>query len=88
MVDEIETDEDIAWFNTLATELEGGTEYAGLFAHKYYRLDRVSKIKGYKYDGTVVAVFLTLAKKVRYVVDNGDGMLHIFNEDQLALRTE
>lgn len=45
--------------------------------------DKVSKKAGYKYVGTVVAAFYTLAEKPRIVVDNGDGMLHIFNHDQM-----
>lgn len=44
---------------------------------------KVRKIKGYKFDGTIVANFKTVAGKDRLVVDNGDGMLHIFNEEQL-----
>lgn len=52
---------------------------------KFSRLDPVRKIKGYKYTGRVVSVFLTLAGLTRLVVDNGDGMLHIFNEDQMEL---
>lgn len=45
--------------------------------------DKVSKKAGYKYVGTVVAAFYTLADKPRIVVDNGDGMLHIFNHEQM-----
>lgn len=47
--------------------------------------DKVYKIKGYKFEGTVVAVFETLAGKPRIVVDNGDGMLHIFNHEQMGI---
>ena len=47
--------------------------------------DSVSKVKGYKYDGVIVAKFETLAGKERLVVDNRDGMLHIFNESQLII---
>lgn len=50
--------------------------------------DKVKKIQGYKFDGIVVSVFHTLAGKLRLVVDNGDGMLHIFNEDQMDFREE
>jgi len=49
----------------------------------------VRKVKGYEFDGTVVSVFHNLAGDVRYVVehDKSVGMLHIFNRDQLELRT-
>ncbi len=54
--------------------------------------DEVSKIKGYAFDGTVVAVFLTLSQYWRVVVEiptrSGQGILHIFNEDQLEKRKE
>lgn len=55
---------------------------------KFKELDPVKKIKGYKFDGWVVSIFETLAGKVRLVVDNGDGMLHIFNEDQMDYDNE
>lgn len=50
--------------------------------------DKVYKNKGYKFEGVVVSVFTTLAGLVRIVVDNGDGMLHIFNEDQMDLQEQ
>lgn len=43
----------------------------------------VVKNKGYAFHGWIVSGFWTIAGKIRYVVDNGDGMLHIFNGDQL-----
>lgn len=47
--------------------------------------DSVIKPSGYKFPGTIVAAFTTLAGKERYVVEMTDyGLLHIFNEDQLA----
>jgi len=49
--------------------------------------DKVTKPKGYKYPGVIVAVFTTLAGDTRYVVEaTGEeykGMLHIFNGDQI-----
>ena len=45
--------------------------------------DKVCKPKGYPFDGTIVAAFDTLAGERRFVVDNGYGMLHIFNENNL-----
>lgn len=51
--------------------------------------DRVEKVSGYKFPGTVVAVFRTLRLEWRYVVEatgeDYQGMLHIFNGDQLEL---
>lgn len=49
--------------------------------------DKVDKTAGYKFPGTVVAVFQTLAGATRYVVEmDGYGMLHIFNEGNLQIR--
>ena len=46
--------------------------------------DRVNKITGdYKFQGTVVAAFTRLNGLERYVVENGDGILHIFSEKNL-----
>lgn len=44
---------------------------------------KVRKRKGYKFEGVCVATFQTLAGKTRHVVDNGDGLLHIFSPEQL-----
>lgn len=45
--------------------------------------DSVVKTKGYKFNGVVVGVATKLDGKKRYVVENPDGILHIFREDQL-----
>jgi len=49
--------------------------------------DLVKKVKGYEFSGVVVASFLTLAGKKRYVVEctvpGAGGMLHIYNETVL-----
>lgn len=45
--------------------------------------DRVYKPKGYKFDSIIVSVFTTTSGNVRVVAENGDGLLHIFNEDNL-----
>jgi hypothetical protein len=46
--------------------------------------DKVYKPKGYKFPGTVVAVFTTTSGDIRIVAEmNENGMLHIFNENQL-----
>jgi len=54
--------------------------------------DKVSKPKGYAFDGVVVSVFKTLTGNIRVVAElttsNGEGMLHIFSENQLVLRYE
>jgi hypothetical protein len=51
---------------------------------------KVQKKEGYRYPGIVVSVFRTLQRKVRYVVEadspDYNGMLHIFNGDQLEER--
>lgn len=48
--------------------------------------DEVYKLNGYPYEGEIVASFNTMAGKPRVVVDNGFGMLHIFNEEQICHR--
>lgn len=47
--------------------------------------DHVHKTTGYLYEGDVVAKFLARDNNVRYVVENdfSQGLLHIFNEQQL-----
>lgn len=49
---------------------------------------KVRKKTGYEFEGFVVSSFSTIAGKDRVVVDNGDGLLHIFNEDQLEIVTD
>lgn len=47
--------------------------------------DNVEKATGdYKFSGVVVAVFKKLSGKVRVVVENQDGILHIFSESNLV----
>lgn len=47
--------------------------------------DEVVKVGGdYTFRGKVVARFFKLSGKARYVVENQDGILHIFSEKQLA----
>ena len=48
--------------------------------------DLVSKTKGYKFDSTIVAVFTNTKGQIRVVAEHQDGLLHIFNEEQLELR--
>ena len=53
---------------------------------------KVRKLHGYAFDGTVRSSFRTGAGQLRYVVEldtaNGDpsGLLHIFGHDQLGRR--
>lgn len=53
--------------------------------------DRISKPKGYSFDGEVRAVFTNRAGETRIVAeligDNGGGMLHIFSPAQLCKTT-
>jgi len=49
--------------------------------------DKAYKPKGYKFPCTIVAVFRTTLGEVRIVAEMDDnGMLHVFNEDQLEHR--
>lgn len=45
--------------------------------------DKAIKSKGYKFDSEIVSVFRTTAGEIRIVAENGDGLLHIFNESNL-----
>lgn len=47
--------------------------------------DYVEKVSGdYRFDGVVVAAFHKLDGRARYVVENGDGLLHVFSASNLA----
>jgi|GEM_PF-1401057 len=53
-------------------------------SHPFQVGDRVEKIGGdYYFEGVVVSVFSKLSGEVRYVVENGHGVLHIYNGKQL-----
>jgi len=52
--------------------------------------DKITKIKGYAFDGVVVAVFKNTKGQIRIVAehlgsqtDESGGMLHIFSDTQL-----
>jgi hypothetical protein len=50
--------------------------------------DLVSKVGGdYTFDGTVVAVFTKLSGVVRLVVEDDRGVLHVYSEQNLKLKT-
>lgn len=52
---------------------------------KYKINDHVQKIGGdYSFKGVVVAAFTKLSGAERYVVENQDGVLFIFNEKNLC----
>ena len=49
--------------------------------------DKVDKVKGYQFPGTVVSAFETTDGRERLVVEMENfGLLHIFNENQLELK--
>lgn len=49
--------------------------------------DKVSKPKGYPFDGIVVSVFKNTNGEIRIVAElENNGMLHIFTEPQLEIR--
>lgn len=51
--------------------------------------DKVKKVKGYLFPGTVVSVFKTTVGDIRLVVEMDKyRLLHIFNESQLEKRNE
>jgi len=48
--------------------------------------DKVKKVTGdYRFEGIVVARFVKLSGKVRYVVEDDRGILHIFSEKNLEV---
>ena len=48
--------------------------------------DEVEKVNGdYRFRGHIVAVFLKRSSQTRYVVENPDGILHIFSRGNLTL---
>ena len=67
--------------------IEASREYA--HTRPFFVGDRVRKKKGYGFPGVVVAVFMTTRGDVRLVVEctslGVEGMLHIFNPDQMQL---
>ena len=48
--------------------------------------DKVKKVSGYKFNSTIVSNFTNTKGEVRIVAEHKDGLLHIFNEQQLELR--
>ena len=53
--------------------------------YKFKVGDRIYKLKGYKFEGSIRAVFHKEDGAVRVVAENGDGILHIYSEDNLGL---
>jgi hypothetical protein len=55
--------------------------------YKFKIGDKAYKPKGYKFPCTIVSIFRTTDGKVRIVGEmENNGMLHIFNEEQLELQ--
>lgn len=53
--------------------------------YEYLLGDKVEKVGGdYQFIGIVVAAFPKLSGKIRYVVEDDRGILHIFSDKQLA----
>ena len=54
--------------------------------------DKIKKITGYVFVGIIVSIFKNLSGEIRIVAEltteNGKGMLHIFNENQLEVIQE
>ena len=48
--------------------------------------DKVYKPSGYKFDATIISIFTTTTGNIRIVAENGEGLLHIFNENNLELK--
>jgi len=49
--------------------------------------DKVKKNNGYSFDGIIVAIFLNTKHEIRIVAEmENNGMLHIFNPNQLSIR--
>lgn len=64
--------------------------YKAMNEAKFKHWQLVQKTKGYRFDGVIVSVFQNTLGEWRYVVEHSwlVGLLHIFNEDQLAERTD
>jgi len=51
--------------------------------------DKIRKLKGYEFNGTIRSVFENSKGETRIVAElDGNGMLHIFSPSQLELREE
>lgn len=58
----------------------------GKLEAKFKMGDQVAKTNGYRFDSEIRSVFTKKCGAIRIVAENSDGLLHIFNEDQLALQ--
>lgn len=47
---------------------------------------QVTKVRGYFYEGQIVSTFTKKNGEFRFVVENTDGLLMIFNREQIALK--
>jgi len=68
---------------------EEGEYQQVLLARQFKKGDKVFKHTGYSFPGVIACVFETLAGDIRVVVESTtpqtQGMLHIFNPQQLTL---
>lgn len=56
---------------------------------EFHKGDHVHKVTGdYTFTGRIVSVFEKSSGQVRYVVENTDGVLHIFSASQLQLNSD
>ena len=56
--------------------------------NSYFVGDKVSKVGGdYTFDGTVVSIFPKLSGATRVVVEDDRGVLHVYSEKNLKLRS-
>jgi hypothetical protein len=80
------------------TDLPAGTYSVPTFANPivpftpYKNGDKVRKVKGHQFIGTIVSVFITLEGNLRYVVEStvegAKGLLFILNHEQLEKRED
>ena len=48
--------------------------------------DKVWKPKGYRFEAVVIGVCQTTSGETRIIAENSDGLIHIFNPNQLELK--
>ena len=83
-----DTNEGPDFWNDLSDADEGSDFWNDLDLDPKFKIgDKVKKPKGYAFDGIIVSIFQTTKGETRIVAElENNGMLHIFNENQLELR--
>ena len=83
-----DTNEGPDFWNDLSDSDEGSDFWNDLDLDPKFKIgDKVKKPKGYSFDGIIVSIFQTTKGETRIVAElENNGMLHIFNENQLELR--